>query len=725
MATISNCAFLRNTATGYGGGLSIGATASTNIIDKCVFAGNQSAEGGGIKIIDYSATITSSLFLGNKSVGVGGGISTQGIAYTTTATNCTFSGNSSSSGGAIHTLSSTSVLLNSILWGNGNSTEIAHSGPGSTTATYSIIQGGYAGAGNLNVDPLFVSQPDHLTAPTTAGDLHLQICSPAIDAGTNAGAPANDLDGNARPFPATDTDMGAFEFQGLQQIPVALCQNVTVELNSMGNGGTSASSLDNGSTGCAPLVLTINGMNNLNFTCSDKGPNTYTLTVTDALGVTATCTAVVTVKDNVAPMALCKNVAINLNAAGNGNLSSAQVNNGSLDACGINSTAVSPSLFNCTNVGMNTVTLTVTDDSGNSKTCTAKVTVNDITPPAPLCQNLTVELNGAGMATVTPGQVDNNSSDACGIKSLGLSKTDFKCVDVGLHTVTLTVTDNNDNTNTCTATVTISDKTPPQAQCQNVMLDLNNSNNGVITPGQVDNGSSDNCGVKSLALSQDQFGCGDLGMHTVTLTVTDDNNNTNTCTAKVTVTNALAVFDVIGGSFCTDDVDATVSLSGSETGVSYQLKRNGINTGAPVPGTGSLLDFGMQPTGSYTVVASSDICGNTAEMNGPAQVVAGPCDISVPDHCDCEDPSGRTPVTLKVSALPGQTWTVKAVIGLYDTSSPALPAPQTPLAVDTPLTYIGGDMYTLNVYRLNNKGYYVVLTNGDSDRDIQVGNPSW
>src|SRR5690606_3668485 len=76
----------------------------------------------------------------------------------------------------------------------------------------SIIQGGYPGTGNLDLDPLFVSQPDFNNAPTTAGDLHITACSPAIDAGTASGAPTNDLDGNARPT-NTDFDMGAFEFQ--------------------------------------------------------------------------------------------------------------------------------------------------------------------------------------------------------------------------------------------------------------------------------------------------------------------------------------------------------------------------------------------------------------------------------------------------------------------------------------------------------------------------------
>jgi hypothetical protein len=77
----------------------------------------------------------------------------------------------------------------------------------------------------------------------------------------------------------------------------------------------------------------------------------------------------------VAPVALCKNISVALNATGSVSITAAQVNNGSTDACGIQSTTVSPSVFNCTNTGTNTVTLTVKDVNGNISTCTSVVTV--------------------------------------------------------------------------------------------------------------------------------------------------------------------------------------------------------------------------------------------------------------------------------------------------------------------------------------------------------------
>jgi hypothetical protein len=75
-----------------------------------------------------------------------------------------------------------------------------------------------------------------------------------------------------------------------------------------------------------------------------------------------------------------------------------------------------------------------------------------------------------------------------------------------------------------------------------------------------------------------------------------------------------------GGSYCAGGSGVAVGLSGSESGLSYQLKRDGTNVGSAVSGTGSALGFGTFTTaGTYTVVASrSETC--TATMTGSATV---------------------------------------------------------------------------------------------------------
>src|SRR5207253_5546092 len=174
---------------------------------------------------------------------------------------------------------------------------------------------------------------------------------------------------------------------------------------------------------------------------------------------------------------------------------------------GIASLSLAKTSFDCTNVGTNTVTLTVTDNNGNSATCTATVTVVDSVPPVAVCQASTLQLDATGHGTITPEQIDNGSADACGVASLSLDKTSFDCANVGTNTVTLTVTDNNGNSYTCTATVTVVDSVPPVAVCQNLTVQLDATGHATITPNQINNGSSDPCGIASLSLDKTSFDC--------------------------------------------------------------------------------------------------------------------------------------------------------------------------------------------------------------------------
>jgi hypothetical protein len=182
---------------------------------------------------------------------------------------------------------------------------------------------------------------------------------------------------------------------------------------------------------------------------------TYTYTVTDANGCSDDVTITVTEDDNIPPVAICQDLIIDLDANGNASITANDVDNGSNDACGIASLSIDQSSFDCSNVGANTVTLTVIDNGGNSSTCTATVTVNDNVAPTAVCQNVVVDLDASGNASITANDVDNGSSDACGIASLSISQSSFDCSNVGANTVTLTVVDNNGNSSTCDATVTV------------------------------------------------------------------------------------------------------------------------------------------------------------------------------------------------------------------------------------------------------------------------------
>ncbi|MDP4282560.1 MAG: hypothetical protein Q8867_10490, partial [Bacteroidota bacterium] len=268
-------------------------------------------------------------------------------------------------------------------------------------------------------------------------------------------------------------------------------QNLTVDLCVNNPPSGTSASFD-------PAVLNFskNGTKTLSstltLTATIVPSQTTAFTVRAFLQGPATCTSTngdftegngtFTIQDNVPPTALCQNVTVFLDADGNGSTSALNVDNGSHDACGIKSLALSKTAFTCADIATNPnpVVLTVTDNNNNVATCNATVTVVDNAPPVPYCQNVTVFLDASGNGSTTAEAVNNGSHDACGIKSLALSKTAFTCADIATNPnpVVLTVTDNNNNVETCNATVTVVDNVPPVAYCQNVSVFLDADGNG-------------------------------------------------------------------------------------------------------------------------------------------------------------------------------------------------------------------------------------------------------
>src|SRR5690606_16540602 len=85
----------------------------------------------------------------------------------------------------------------------------------------------------------------------------------------------------------------------------ANCQNLTVSLDINGMVVVDPEDVDNGSGGgCLAGDLDFD-LSQTTFDCSDTGGNMVVLTVTDEMGNTATCTALITVIDNTPPQLIC------------------------------------------------------------------------------------------------------------------------------------------------------------------------------------------------------------------------------------------------------------------------------------------------------------------------------------------------------------------------------------------------------------------------------------
>lgn len=205
-------------------------------------------------------------------------------------------------------------------------------------------------------------------------------------------------------------------------------------------------------------------------------------------------------------------------------------------------------------VGTYEVLFTVVDPSNNIGSFSYVLTVDDGNAPTAIClSNIQISIGTDGTATLDPSQVDNGSSDDCGLVSLSLSRTQFTCSDIGAGTtapaipVQLIVEDVTGNMASCTVDVTVVDNSNPSAFCQDITRTLDANGETVVTAQDIAAGliaNFDVCGNPTTGLvSQDgvnfspsvTLDCADGASVVLTLQVTDGNMNTNTCTSTVTL----------------------------------------------------------------------------------------------------------------------------------------------------------------------------------------------
>jgi predicted outer membrane repeat protein len=205
---VINSVFTDNYASEGGG--AIYNKSSGLLIERSLFHKNNSnARGGGVHTDDKgNTTITNSIFSGNNAREYGGAVYTRHRDSVSIVTNCSFWGNSitndgNSSGSTFHNYDrARSDLLNVILWNSINGNPIQNNSSSSANVTYSNIQKGYSGTGNINSDPLFIN-PEN-------GNFRLESGSPCVNTGNSEGAPDIDFEGTSRPK-GSGYDMGAYE----------------------------------------------------------------------------------------------------------------------------------------------------------------------------------------------------------------------------------------------------------------------------------------------------------------------------------------------------------------------------------------------------------------------------------------------------------------------------------------------------------------------------------
>ncbi|MFB0902854.1 MAG: hypothetical protein QMB11_00590, partial [Nonlabens sp.] len=200
---------------------------------------------------------------------------------------------------------------------------------------------------------------------------------------------------------------------------------------------------------------------------------------------------------------------------------------GITDNCGVASTAIDITSFDCTNLGTNVVTLTVTDVNGNVSTCQSTVTVEDNLAPVPdlvTLEEVTSECEVSVL--VAPTATDNCSLTITNDAILPITGEGTTTV------VTWTYDDGNGNTSTQTQNVVIDDVTAPVADVS-VLVDVTAecSVASLVAPT-----ATDNCaGIVTVTTTAVLPISGEGTTTVVTWTYDDGNGNTSTQTQNVVI----------------------------------------------------------------------------------------------------------------------------------------------------------------------------------------------
>ncbi len=319
---------------------------------------------------------------------------------------------------------------------------------------------------------------------------------------------------------------------------------------------------------------------------SGPPPNLYTInrtwTATDECGLMSTCVQLIRVNDVTPPTIECPpNMVVNTDGTGlnqeaidwgitvdnvTGDCAvffqnTAPISDDNCDIVSLDWTLVNNIYGQSTGSGKldnvaispntNAVTYMVVDGGGNMAMCSFSITVSD--NEAPIITNCNDGLNPTLYANAmceaevqdwTSGIVatDNCSSHLQATISITQSPASgtFLPGPDNDHIITFTVSDVDLNTSTCTMIVHVQDTTPPVAQCVDDYILVLVNGAATISPLDIDDGSSDNCGIQNIVLDRTQFTCADAGdTITVTLTVTDVVGLTDTCKTNISIKDPL------------------------------------------------------------------------------------------------------------------------------------------------------------------------------------------
>ena len=328
--------------------------------------------------------------------------------------------------------------------------------------------------------------------------------------------------------------MNGLEFQLVFEEINAVCKDtVEVEINASGLISLEAEMLDAGSVSIAEgdLILSIDIDE---FDCEMlQEIQIVTLSVENPLaGLYDSCKSYILPLDVDPPTALCQNLTLEIDADGIIEISTGDIDAGSYDNCLIDSLSLSQYDFDCSDLGSNTLSLSVSDMAGLSSSCEAVVTIVDELPPNIQCANIEVYLdaNGAIEEEELMEQIEINEN--CSIQSQDLV-VDWAYCSSDMYGE-IVVADQSGNLSTCALDIEVIDTIKPTVLCVDLSYTLDNDDDQfVLTEEAIIESVEDNCSITDLSISSTSFGLNDIGLNTIVVEVTDQFGNSSSCTAQL------------------------------------------------------------------------------------------------------------------------------------------------------------------------------------------------
>ncbi len=453
-------------------------------------------------------------------------------------------------------------------WSGGGGTAVTASGLSAGTYTVTVTDAN----GCTDTASVTLTEPSAITISTSATNVSCNGANDgSITASTSGGTPGysylwstaatsatvtNLSPGN---YSVTVTDANGCAQTATQSItePTVLTASTSVDNNVNCNGGSDGSATASGSGGTSPYTFAWSSGGTA-ATETGLSAGTFTVTVTDANGCTDTETVSIT-----EPTLLVASAGVDSNttcaSTATGVATASAVGGASPYSYAWSTGSTS---FTATGLGTGTYCVTVTDANGCIDTACISIVVEDTVAPTVITQNINAYIDAAGSVTISSDDVDNGSSDECGIAYKMLSDSLFDCTNLFTPiTVVLTVGDVNGNVDSAMAVVTVVDTLAPTAASISALtLYIDSAGSASITTTQIDSSSTDNCSIDSLWLSQEDFYCADTsGSTIVMLYAMDESGNVDSSSTSITV------FDTMVPVVIGQNVTVYLDFSGNAT----------------------------------------------------------------------------------------------------------------------------------------------------------------